>query len=92
MGYSKISAGTLVAFITWALTTYVPAWHSGLPSAVSAFLPAVAGLIAVFLKKEKTVVLDAEALVQRGEVAASRVETVVQRVEQAINGLITSKQ
>jgi len=36
------SAATIVTgILTWVLVTYVPAFHSGLPSALSAVLPVI---------------------------------------------------
>jgi len=40
--------GALVAAITWGLTYFIPAWHSGIPGPVGDALPAVAGLIAYY--------------------------------------------
>jgi hypothetical protein len=47
---TKVAAGSftgvLTGFITWALVTYIPAFHNGLPGQVSALLPfAVAWLL-----------------------------------------------
>lgn len=49
---SKVSVGTLgggaLATITWALTTFVPAWHNGIPTQLQTFIPALLGIIGYF--------------------------------------------
>jgi hypothetical protein len=36
----------LAGVITWILTTYVPAFHAGLPPALASFLPYIITLVA----------------------------------------------
>ena len=42
---NKVTTGTLsglaLLLITWALTTFIPAWHSALPAPVATVLPGV---------------------------------------------------
>ncbi len=49
---NKVAAGTLtgtaVTVLTWALTTYIPAWHSGIPSTLAALLPGLVGAVGYF--------------------------------------------
>jgi len=49
---NKVAAGTLtggaVTVLTWALTTYIPAWHSGIPSTLAALLPGAVGALGYF--------------------------------------------
>lgn len=48
----KVSNGTLsglaVSVVTWILTTYIPAFHNGLPTQVRDLLPALVGVIGYF--------------------------------------------
>lgn len=47
---TKVAAGSftgiLAGLITWALTSYVPAFRSGLPPAVAALIPVAVGWLA----------------------------------------------
>jgi hypothetical protein len=43
---ASAAAGTVTGVITWILVTYVPAFHSGLPPALAAFLPYIVTLVA----------------------------------------------
>jgi hypothetical protein len=44
---NKVASGTLtgaaLTVLTWALTTYIPAWHHGLPATFAALLPGIVG-------------------------------------------------
>lgn len=50
---AKVSNGTLVGIVssllTWALTYYIPAWHSGIPPALAHVIPAVVGAGGYFI-------------------------------------------
>ena len=37
--------GAAVGLATWALTTFIPAWHSGLPDQLATALPFVIGVL-----------------------------------------------
>jgi hypothetical protein len=41
--YGAVSASSLLTFITWGLTTFVPAFHSGIPPALASLLPGIVG-------------------------------------------------
>jgi Na+/proline symporter len=43
---ASAASGMLAGVITWILTTYVPAFHSGLPPALASFLPYIITLVA----------------------------------------------
>jgi len=40
--------GALLAAVTWGLTYFIPAWHSGIPGPVGDALPAIVGLVGYF--------------------------------------------
>lgn len=49
---AKVSVGALggsaVSAITWILTTYIPAFHSGIPPTLQPVIPAILGVIGYF--------------------------------------------
>lgn len=48
----KVTVGSLsggaLAGVTWLLTTFIPAWHSGIPTQLQPVIPAILGLIGYF--------------------------------------------
>lgn len=50
--HNKVSVGLAwgspAAVITWALTTFIPAWHSGIPDTLARALPGFVGVAAYF--------------------------------------------
>jgi hypothetical protein len=44
---TKVAAGSaatvVVGLLTWALTTFIPSWHSGIPADLLPFIPVAAG-------------------------------------------------
>jgi hypothetical protein len=43
------AVGTAVGLVTWALTTFIPAWHTGIPVQLANVLPLVIGVIGYFV-------------------------------------------
>lgn len=39
------SSSTLTGIITWALVSFIPAWHNGLPAALAALLPYIVAVV-----------------------------------------------
>jgi hypothetical protein len=48
----KVTVGSLSGLaltgITWLLTEYIPAWHSGVPAQIQPLIPAILGVIGYF--------------------------------------------
>jgi len=48
----KVTVGTLsgllLALVTWILTTFVPPWHSGIPTILAQLLPGLLGAVGYF--------------------------------------------
>lgn len=46
---TKVAAGGASAAVTgllvWALTTYIPAWHHGIPGQLQAFIPMISSVL-----------------------------------------------
>jgi hypothetical protein len=44
---TKVAAGSATGIVTgllsWALVSYIPAWHNGIPATLLPFIPAIAG-------------------------------------------------
>jgi hypothetical protein len=46
--YGASGGATSLALVTWALTTYIPSWHSGIPPTLAPLLPGLIGVIGAF--------------------------------------------
>lgn len=92
---AKIKATSAVAsvtgFITYLLVTFVPSFHSGLPTDLATLLPyviaVVLGVAAGWLKKETKAVGVGEDWITRGEAVLSRLEAVGVEVENVLGEL-----
>lgn len=71
----KVSGGTLAglpaAIMTWILTTYIPAFHSGIPPQIQPLVPALVGVIGFFWagysSKHKATAAEIEIAMQEAE-------------------------
>lgn len=43
--YGAAGGGGPLGLLTWALTTYIPAWHNGIPQSLQGLLPYVVGIL-----------------------------------------------
>jgi len=88
---NKVGNGTLtgaaVALLTWALTYFIPAWHSGLPPAVGDLLPAAVGVIGYFaggyLSTHRATVAEVERAIAEAEAVISADQHAKQGVKSA---------
>jgi hypothetical protein len=47
--YGASGGGLALGLVTWALTTFIPAWHSGIPVTLQPLIPALVGVVGAFL-------------------------------------------
>lgn len=86
--HPKVLAGTATAsvtgFITWVLVSFVPAFHSGLPTNLATLLPAVVasalGFAGGYIKKAGPEIATAESWVTRVENAVTELETLITQI------------
>jgi hypothetical protein len=46
--YGASGGGLALGLVTWALTTFIPAWHSGIPPTLQPLIPALVAVVGAF--------------------------------------------
>jgi len=47
--YGASGGGLALGLVTWALTTFIPAWHMGIPITLQPLIPALVAVVGAFL-------------------------------------------
>lgn len=74
--------GTAVTLITWALTFFIPAWQSAIPSGLQALLPGILGAVGFYISgyasKHQATTDEVIAALKKGELVIAEIEAAIQ--------------
>lgn len=81
----KVANGTLgggaVTLLVWALTYFIPSWHSAIPGGLETLLPGALGALGFYItgfaSKHQATTDEVIHAVQKGEVILSQVENAI---------------